>query len=82
MAKKKSNLFQITRTTDLHGLKIQDAYDKSKEFLDSSCGYNHKYVRVITGKSGEICREFPFWVETWRYSIVQSNIGNFIVKLS
>lgn len=79
--KKKKIPYKVSARLDLHNLTIQSAYDKTKQFLES-CRFNgHKYVRVITGKSGEIYREFPFWIESLGYSTVQSDIGSFIVKI-
>lgn len=70
---------------DLHGMTIQEAYQRVRKFL-----YRHgnqlqnKLVTVITGKSGDIRREFPDWLD--RISTVRSFTemnggGAFEVKL-
>ena len=48
------------REIDLHGLTIQDAFENVMAFLDCS---PYRRVLVITGKSGQICKEFPYWAE-------------------
>lgn len=46
---------------DLHGLPVHDAYRATLFFL--ACAKDaHRAVTVITGRSGAIRREFPFWV--------------------
>lgn len=47
---------------DLHGLTVQNAYDKTNNFI-----YNHhvsgsKKIFVITGRSGIIRKEFDTWM--------------------
>lgn len=44
---------------DLHGMTVQDAYDRTRAFLSVSSGS----VMVITGKSGIIRAEFPYWLD-------------------
>ena len=80
MAKKHKNHIQITRFLDLHGKLIQDAYESTREFLDYCKSKNHKYVRIITGKSGDIYKEFPFWVENFGYSVKIQEIGSYVIK--
>ena len=46
------------REIDLHGHTVQDAFENVMIFLDCS---PYRRVLVITGKSGQICREFPEW---------------------
>lgn len=48
---------------DLHNLTLHDAYHEVVEFIHSARLAGHKKVQIITGKSGEIRREFPFWIE-------------------
>ena len=81
MAKKKKPSLTISKTLDLHGLTIQKAYERTREFLVYCQEEEFRYVRVITGKSGQICIEFPTWIETWNYSIVETNVGNYIVNV-
>lgn len=44
---------------DLHGLTVQEAYVRTKEFLSRGSANT---VTVITGKSGVIRAEFPVWL--------------------
>ncbi len=46
-------------TIDLHGLVLKDAHTALMVFLRDT---KRKTVTVITGRSGEIKREFPHWV--------------------
>ena len=48
------------RQIDLHGKTIRDAHDSVVSFIDMT---SYRQVLVITGRSGEICREFPIWAE-------------------
>lgn len=45
---------------DLHGLTVQDAYDRTRAFLSHSSA---SVVTVITGRSGIIRAEFPHWLD-------------------
>lgn len=48
---------------DLHGYKIEDAYQEVKAFLSWHEQAATRSVIIITGKSGVIRKEFPFWME-------------------
>lgn len=49
---------------DLHGLTLSDAHAQTKKVIfEARAFYGLKHVTVITGLSGQIRREFPFWVE-------------------
>lgn len=56
------NLRHHPRKLDLHGLTLQQAYAETKQFLNAT---PHNRIIVITGRSGEIAKEFPHWVEGW-----------------
>jgi DNA-nicking Smr family endonuclease len=47
-------------TLDLHGLTVTDAYRASIDFVENS---GRKSMTIITGKSGQIRREFERWME-------------------
>lgn len=78
--KKKEPLFKISGKLDLHGMIVQDGFNATKEFLENCRYAQQKYVSVVTGQSGQMRKEFPDWMNTLGYGIVQTNIGNFIVK--
>lgn len=66
---------------DLHGMVIRDAHEAVIQFLSET---TYRQVLVITGRSGEICREFPTWAE--RHPRVRSiklsrDGGSYWVKL-
>ncbi len=46
---------------DLHGLTVAQAHAQFKSFITQNSLRNSKYVTIITGLSGIIQREFPFW---------------------
>jgi len=64
-------------TLDLHGYKIHDAYLKTIEYLKNARYHNLKTVIIITGKSGKINEEFPYWLDKMSFirSINQINGG-------
>ena len=67
---------------DLHNMTVEDAHRRTKSFLDAVTKHK-KQVRVITGKSGIICREFPLWMEVRddvRRTVKENGGGSFIVK--
>jgi len=52
-----------TSTLDLHGMTLTEACAKTHNFVREARYAGLKSVVVITGLSGAIRREFPFWVE-------------------
>lgn len=50
-------------TLDLHGYKVEEAYHAVKAFLRAHEEASSRSAVVITGKSGVIRKEFPFWME-------------------
>lgn len=50
-----------SRKLDLHGHTVNDAWLRFKEFIDQQHKTGAKSVVVITGKSGQISREFREW---------------------
>jgi DNA-nicking Smr family endonuclease len=54
----------ISARLDLHGYKLDEAYAKTCEFI-ARCQRNQKRcVLIITGKSGNIKKEFSHWVNS------------------
>jgi DNA-nicking Smr family endonuclease len=67
---------------DLHGFTIQHAFVFCHEELKYHKSMGHKSAEVITGKSGQIRKEFPIWLETWGMTgTVASHGGSFTVYL-
>ena len=50
-----------SRKLDLHGHTVNDEWLRFKEFIDQQHKSGAKSVVVITGKSGQISREFREW---------------------
>ena len=65
---------------DLHGYTVESAYGQVTGFLNRSKDRGIELVEVVTGKSGLIRYEFPFWMENMGYrAIVSSHGGSFLV---
>ena len=69
---------------DLHGFTLEEAFEEFTDFIYQSSTDNLPAVEIITGKSGQIRKEFPFWSEN-NHQIKSINPswhdGSFIVKL-
>lgn len=52
---------------DLHGLKIQEAFEAVQEHLYQGFHNGFKKVTVISGRSGQINQEIPRWLENNSY---------------
>ncbi len=66
---------------DLHGLTLNEAYSLVDEMIEE-CYYNEeKIIQFITGRSGEMNREFPMWIENNRMirDCKRNGDGSFIV---
>ena len=48
---------------DLHGLTLDEAYNRVKDAFADCYSKGIRKLKVITGRSGEICRQFPMWAE-------------------
>jgi DNA-nicking Smr family endonuclease len=48
---------------DLHGCTVQQAFVKTRNFLEEHWAVGSKYAIIITGKSGKIADEFKFWID-------------------
>ena len=69
---------------DLHGFTLEDAFDEFTDFIYEAYNDNLSNVEIVTGKSGQIRKEFPFWSENNHQirSIEASwHGGSFVVKL-
>lgn len=62
---------------DLHGYTVQAAYEATEAFIERARYSRLRRVTVITGRSGQIRREFPHWMMKNEYvsSIEQINGG-------
>jgi DNA-nicking Smr family endonuclease len=70
---------------DLHGMTIQKAHETVDAFVRTSRQRGEKRVLVITGRSGDICREFPEWMSqnpVVRRTMIRRDRGSFIVTLA
>ncbi len=68
---------------DLHGFTLEQAYSCCSSRLEELFGNGCKSVEVITGKSGQIRKEFLHWIENWGYNArIGNNDGSFIVSKS
>lgn len=47
---------------DLHGMTIQTAFNKTRTFLERHFDIGSRIVTIVTGKSGKIAEEFPYWI--------------------
>lgn len=52
---------RLSFTLDLHHCTIQQAFNKFHEFIYEHQSIGSSYVTVITGRSGKIQDEFPYW---------------------
>ena len=69
---------------DLHDYSLEDAYQKCQEFIGEAYMNRIKKIEIITGKSGPICKEFPFWAESnhqVQYIEPSWHGGRFIIKI-
>ncbi|MDC3263580.1 Smr/MutS family protein [Pelagibacterales bacterium] len=72
------------RTLDLHDYNLADAYQECQEFIAEAYKDNIKKIEIITGKSGPIRKEFPFWAENnhqVQYIEPSWHGGSFIIKI-
>ena len=79
-ARKKKSLPKPQAKIDLHGYTIESAHGQVIGFLNRSKDRGLDIVEVVTGKSGLIRYEAPFWFENLGYrAIVSSHGGSFLV---
>ncbi len=65
---------------DLHHLTVHSAYMAVTSFIEKSKNYDLKRVVVITGRSGQIKKEFPHWVSSYRFNELP-NGGSFEIYI-
>lgn len=74
----------FNRQIDLHGYTVQDAWHKVNAYIDEAKHLSVKEVLIITGKSGDICKEFPSWM-SYRVDVKecrpQNGGGAYTVKI-
>ena len=72
------------RKLDLHGFTLEDAYQEFTDFIYEAYQGRIPKVEVITGKSGQIRKEFPHWAESShqiQYIEQSWHEGSFVVKI-
>jgi DNA-nicking Smr family endonuclease len=72
------------RKLDLHDLTLEEAYEEFRDFIYEAYTDNISKVEIITGKSGQIRKEFPYWSENShqiRSSEISWHGGSFTVKI-
>lgn len=80
--RKNRQKIKIDSRLDLHGLTIEIAFAQTKSWIQKCRDNDLKIVEVVTGKSGSIRYEFPFWAENIGVkAIVSPHNGSFIVYL-
>ena len=52
--------YQEATEIDLHGMTVDEAHRAAMSFLTLT---GQRSVLIITGRSGVITREFPFWIQ-------------------
>jgi DNA-nicking Smr family endonuclease len=83
MKKTKKKNYKPKIKIDLHGFTVQEAYEYVFENLEFYESDGLKEVEVVTGKSGQIRKEFPNWLDAKGYtSTVADHDGSFTVFLN
>jgi DNA-nicking Smr family endonuclease len=58
----KNNTQKFNKKLDLHGMTINTAFLKVQEFIDHSYIIGNRELTIVTGKSGQISKEFASWI--------------------
>jgi DNA-nicking Smr family endonuclease len=69
---------------DLHGMPIHQAWKHTLDTIEACYHQQVKKLIVVTGKSGQICQEFPFWVEKSQYVrtfSMNENKGSWTIRI-
>jgi hypothetical protein len=68
---------------DLHGMTLHDAHRAFREHVKTARRLQWKKITVITGRSGDIFREFTHWLadQPVRSYQLQSNGGSYTIWL-
>jgi len=53
----------LSQNLDLHGQTLEQAQKDVSEYLDDIHKNGIRDITIITGKSGEMLRELPMWLE-------------------
>ena len=72
------------RKLDLHDLTLEEAYEEFRDFIHDAYTNSISKVEVITGKSGQIRKEFPYWSENShqiKYHKISWHEGSFVIKI-
>jgi DNA-nicking Smr family endonuclease len=48
---------------DLHGMTVDSAHKTTIDFIEKSKVSGLKHITIVTGLSGNIKKEFPYWLE-------------------
>jgi len=83
----------IATKIDLHGYTFDDAYETVYEYLRVCKENQLKEVIIVTGigpaePANSICREFPMWMETQKFSkyirsfVAEHNSGSWRIKIN
>jgi DNA-nicking Smr family endonuclease len=73
-------------TLDLHGMTVHDAFLSFTAFIQKAHFNESKQVVIITGRSGQIRREFLGWLDNRKIHVLvrevtKKNEGSFLLKL-
>ena len=71
---------------DLHGYTLNEAFSELEKFFEEKYYEGIRNIKIITGASGQIRQDFPYWMENpklKRYysSYSQINSGSFLIKI-
>ena len=67
---------------DLHGYTVQRAFEWVQYWINEAHRDGVRRLKIITGKSGQIHHEFPFWMENNpKVSSIHETNGSFVVKV-
>lgn len=76
--------YRYSKILDLHGKTVHDSYTMVIEFINEALYMNIDNVTIITGRSGQIKREFNHWMERFGNrikSIKLVNEGSYLIKI-
>jgi DNA-nicking Smr family endonuclease len=83
----RTETFDSVLTHDLHGFTVDAAYQYVLELIEEAQQYGVEDLRIITGKSGMIAREFPTWMNTRAFQpyvrgvSLESSGGSYLIYL-
>lgn len=74
-------------THDLHGFTVDEAHKYVASLVEEAHQFGIGELRIITGKSGRISREFPQWMNTRNFQrivrgvVSENDGGSYIIYL-